>query len=125
MPKGNPNPSPATRFGAEGTGNPSRAKKKGSRDRLSKDFLAALSDDFAVKGKAVIATVRRKDPSTYLRVVAGLQRQEIEVITPEAALSDDELELIYQTTLDRLRGKGSALAEMADATLAPGSQRVN
>jgi hypothetical protein len=63
MPKGNPNPSPATRFGAEGS-NPSRAKQKGSRERLSKDFLAALSNDFAKHSAAVIATVRRKDPST-------------------------------------------------------------
>ena len=89
MSKGNPNPSPATRFGAEGTCNPSRAKQKGSRDRLSKDFLAALSDDFAKQSAAVIATVRRKDPSTYLRVVASLQRQEIEVRTPESALTDE------------------------------------
>jgi hypothetical protein len=123
MPKGNPNPSPATHFSAD---NPGRAKQKGSRDRLSKDFLAALSDDFAANGKTVIKTVRGKDPSTYLRVVASLQRQEIEVTTPEGALTDDELELIYRATLDRLRGKGSALAETADAVaLAPGSQRVN
>ena len=126
MAKGNPNPSPATRFGAEGTGNPSRAKKKGSRDRLSAAFLGALSDDFETNGKTVIETVRAKDPSTYLRVVASLQRQEIEVSTPEGALSDDELELIYQHTLDRLRGKGSALAETADAiALAAGASRVN
>ena len=36
----NPNPNPATRFGASGgTGNPSRAKQKGARDRLSAAFL--------------------------------------------------------------------------------------
>jgi hypothetical protein len=123
MSKGNPNPSPATRFGAGDGANPSRAKQKGSRDRLSKDFLAALSDDFATKGKAVIATVRRKDPSTYLRVVASLQRQEIEVVTPEGALTDEQLEQLYATMLARMpRPEGTA----ADAIeLAPGSQRVN
>jgi hypothetical protein len=51
----NPNPSPATRFGADGgAANPSRRKQKGARDRLSADFLTALADDFAVNGKACV-----------------------------------------------------------------------
>jgi hypothetical protein len=51
----NPNPSPATRFGADGgAANPSRRKQKGARDRLSADFLTALADDFAANGKATI-----------------------------------------------------------------------
>ena len=68
MPKGNPNPNPATRFSPD---NPGRAKQKGARDRLSAAFLGALSDDFETNGKTVIETVRAKDPSTYLRVVAS------------------------------------------------------
>jgi hypothetical protein len=43
MSKGNPNPSPETRFS---TDNPGRAKQKGARDRMSTAFLNALADDF-------------------------------------------------------------------------------
>jgi hypothetical protein len=42
----NPNPSPATRFGAAGSGNPSRAKQKGARDRISAAFLNDFADDY-------------------------------------------------------------------------------
>jgi hypothetical protein len=60
--------------------------------------------------------------------VASLQRQEIEVRTPESALTDEQVEQLYADALARLRGKAdSALAENGtDAVaLAPGSQRVN
>ena len=43
MPKGNPNPSPATRISAD---NPGRAKQKGARDRLSAAFLTDFADDY-------------------------------------------------------------------------------
>ena len=70
----NPNPSPATRFSSEKQ--PDRSgRPQGSRDRLSKEFMRALSADFETHGETVIETVRTSDPATYLRVVASLQRQ--------------------------------------------------
>jgi hypothetical protein len=56
-PMANPNPNPATRFSSENQPEKS-GRPQGSRDKLSKDFLAALSDDFATNGKTVIQTAR-------------------------------------------------------------------
>jgi hypothetical protein len=93
---GNPNPSPATRFSAT---NPGRAKQKGARDRLSAAFLEAFASDFDEHGKTVIQTVRETDPGTYMRVAAGLLPKQVEVenMTPESGLTDDEVEQMYES----------------------------
>jgi hypothetical protein len=90
MPKGNPNPSPATRFSAD---NPGRAKQKGARDRLSAAFLADFADDYDAHGKAVIETVRGQDPVAYMRLAAALLPTKVEVSEdPITALSDEAIE---------------------------------
>ena len=82
----NPNPNPATRFSSENQPDKS-GRPQGSRDRLSQEFMRALSADFETHGTTVIEEVRTKDPAAYLRVVASLQRQEIEVrTTPRGTL---------------------------------------
>ena len=78
----NPNPNPATRFGAAGTGNPSRSKQKGARDRLSAAFLNDFADDYDAHGKAVIETVRDKDPIAYMRIAAALLPTKVEITEP-------------------------------------------
>jgi len=102
MAKGNPNPSPAARFSAD---NPGRAKQKGARDRMSAAFLNALADDFEAHGKDVVATVRKEDPSTYIRVFASLAPQEIEISRPLDELSDGELAAIVQVLTEALRAQ--------------------
>jgi hypothetical protein len=99
MPKGNPNPSPATRFGAS---NPSRAKQKGARDRLTANFLEALTDSFEKHGKAAIEKVRKEDPSTYLRVVAGLVPKEIQLGRPLDGVPDDKLAPVINLLTDAI-----------------------
>jgi hypothetical protein len=97
MPKGNPNPSPATRFSAD---NPGRAKQKGARDRLSAAFLTDFADDYETHGKTVISTVRDKDPIAYMRIAATLLPTKVEVSEdPIAALSPEDLEYL-DTVLD-------------------------
>jgi hypothetical protein len=117
----NPNPNPATRFSSEKQPEKS-GRPQGSRDRLSKEFMRALSADFETHGSTVIQEVRTKDPSTYLRVVVSLQRQEIEVRTLEDKLTDEEVELLYQDQLAKLRGKP---ADEPASIVVAGSQRVN
>jgi hypothetical protein len=117
----NPNPNPATRFSSDNQPEKS-GRPQGSRDRLSKEFMRALSADFETHGTTVIETVRTSDPATYLRVVASLQRQEIEVRTPEDKLTDEEVELLYQDQLAKLRGKP---ADEPAPVVAKGSERVN
>jgi hypothetical protein len=90
MPKGNPNPSPATRFSAD---NPGRAKQKGARDRLSAAFLADFADDYDAHGKTVIETVRGKDPVAYMRLAAALLPTKVEITeNPLDGLSDEQLD---------------------------------
>src|SRR5262245_28516580 len=59
------------------TGGPGR--KVGSRNKLSEQFIADLRSDWAQHGPAVLETVRRNDPSTYLRVIAALIPREAQL----------------------------------------------
>jgi hypothetical protein len=94
MPKGNPNPSPATRFSAD---NPGRAKQKGARDRLSAAFLTDFADDYEAHGKAVIETVRGQDPFAYMRIAAALLPTKVEIAEdPMAQFTDEQLEHIHR-----------------------------
>ncbi len=56
-------------------GNPGRPK--GARNKLGEAFVTALLNDFQTGGIAAIETVRRDDPSTYVRVIAGLLPKEL------------------------------------------------
>jgi len=67
-------------------------RKKGSRDKLGRDFFAALSADFAEHGRGVITIVRHEDPGLYLRIVASTMPKEFTVERVTSELTDDELE---------------------------------
>jgi len=86
----NPNPNPATRF-KPGEKPPGNGRPKASKDRITRAFLEALADDFQEHGRAVVATVRETDPSTYMRVFAGFVPKEIEISEPLRALSTEQL----------------------------------
>src|SRR5258705_4826504 len=73
------------------SGNP-LGRPKGSRNKLSENFLAAMSDDFDAHGKSVIETVRTEKPADYLKIIAAIVPKEFTV--KDASLedmSDDEL----------------------------------
>jgi hypothetical protein len=89
MPKGNPNPSPATRFSAD---KPGRAKQRGARDRLSAAFLTDFADDYDAQGKTVIETVRDKDPIAYMRIAAALPTKVEISESPFDGLTDERLD---------------------------------
>lgn len=73
------------------SGNPA-GRPKGSRNKLSEDFAAALHADFQEHGAEAIARTREEHPETYVRVIASLLPKEVKVETsPVEALSDDEL----------------------------------
>jgi hypothetical protein len=111
MPKGNPNPSPATRFSAD---NPGRAKQKGARDRLSAAFLNDFADDYDTHGKTVIETVRGKDPVAYMRLAAALLPTKVEIAKdPIAALGDEALEA-YGAEIDEMNRRIPERAEQGD-----------
>jgi hypothetical protein len=59
--------------GWKGPGRP-----KGSRTRLCDQFVKDLAADWLVHGPQTIRVLRVEDPSTYVRVVAGLMPKELD-----------------------------------------------
>jgi hypothetical protein len=58
-------------------------RRIGSRNKFSQAFTDAMLMDFEMYGDSVIAEVRQKDPSTYVRIATALipskTEQEIEI----------------------------------------------
>jgi hypothetical protein len=65
-------------------GNPGRPK--GSRNRLSEDFIAAMCADFEAHGVEAIETVRTERPQDYIKVIASILPKELHV--KDASLDD-------------------------------------
>ncbi len=66
-------------------------RPKGSRAKLGEEFFAALHADFLEHGEQVIAQVRFRQPATYMKIVAMLMPQKLEISTPLDGLSDERL----------------------------------
>ena len=77
--------------GADWTGN-RLGRPKGSKHKLSEEFVAALCEDFEQQGSDVIKTVRTEKPADYLRVIASVIPKDL-IVNQQAIedLSDDEL----------------------------------
>ena len=67
-------------------GNPGRPK--GSRNKLSEEFLSALAADFEKHGAKVIAEVRSSRPDQYLRVIAAIVPKQLSMIDDDRSLSE-------------------------------------
>jgi hypothetical protein len=76
-------------FQPRNPGGPGRPK--GSRNKLAEAFLEALHADFQAHGAAAIEAARTESPLGYVRVVASLLPQKLEVNQVAGDLSDDEL----------------------------------
>jgi hypothetical protein len=73
-------------LGVRYTGRP-----KGSRNKLSEDFVAALYNDFQDHGSAAIAACREEKPDVYVRVIASLLPKDVNMTTRNLDdLSDDQ-----------------------------------
>lgn len=127
----NPNPNPATRFGA-GQTNGSRGRQKAARDKISTAFLEALNDTFhepsegSTKGLDALKKVRDEDPATYARIFAALMPKQVEITDedPISNLTDEQLEA-YCAELERQIAERAVRTAATPAVTAPGSQRVN
>ena len=60
------------------SGNP-KGRPKGSRNKLSEEFLAALLADFQDHGAEVIQAVRTEKPDQYLKVIAAVLPREMQL----------------------------------------------
>ena len=84
-----------------------KGRPKGSRDKISKDFIAALSASFDKHGEAVIEEVRLEKPTEYLKIIASIVPKEFTVNNVSMSDMSDE-ELIER--LDQVRSIAAALA---------------
>lgn len=60
-----------TQFKPGQSGNPS-GRKKGSRNKLAEDFIAALCADFKDHGAEAIVRMRLEKPDSYINAIAKL-----------------------------------------------------
>jgi hypothetical protein len=70
------------------SGNPA-GKPKGSRNKLGEAFIQDLYADWETNGADVIAKVREGKPDAYLKVVASILPQKLEIEHVDS-LTDDE-----------------------------------
>lgn len=74
------------------TGNPA-GRPKGSRNKLGEVFIQAMHDDFAEHGASVIEKVRIEKPDQYLKVVASILPQQLNVRVSEFdELTEDQID---------------------------------
>lgn len=66
-----------TQFKAGQSGGPGRPK--GSKNKVTEEFLRVLAADFKKHGKSVIERVREESPDVYLRLVAQLVPKDLDV----------------------------------------------
>lgn len=75
-------------------GNKGGGRFKGSRNKLSEEFLSAMLEDFTEHGKVAIARARRSDPLGYIKVIAGTVAKHVDLNvskSPVEEMDDDEL----------------------------------
>jgi hypothetical protein len=60
------------------SGNP-KGRPKGSRNKVSEDFIAAISAEFEKHGVEALAQVREDSPATFLKLVADLVPKEFDL----------------------------------------------
>ena len=58
-------------------GHPGRAK--GSKNKITKAYLKALTADFMEHGQAVLERVRSESPDVYMRLVAQLTPKDLDI----------------------------------------------
>jgi hypothetical protein len=90
--KGNPNPSPATRFGAPNGNTPGR---KHTKDKLSQAFLKDLQETWEKHGREVLermaAEGNPQGNAALAKIAASLEPKELEITRPLDGVSDEEL----------------------------------
>ena len=83
------------------SGNP-KGRPKGSRNKLSEDFIADLHESWLAFGKAALMTAAWTHPVEFVRVVASLVPRELEATTTVhmERMSDAQLEALIARDIE-------------------------
>jgi uncharacterized protein DUF5681 len=85
------------------SGNP-LGRPKGSRNKLSEDFLNAFAQDFERHGAGIIEKVREERPQDYLKIAASLLPKQMEIEAgrsrPAYELTDEEILALLSNDID-------------------------
>ena len=96
------------------SGNPN-GRPKGARNKLGEAFLSDMLADWEQHGVKVIQTVRAEKPDVYLKTVASILPQEVNVrVEPFEDMTDDQLRKHAERLLAEL-GPVAAFASGRDA----------
>ena len=96
------------RFQPGSPGGPGRPK--GSRNKLTEEFLTAMAEDFMVHGKVAIAKARADKPTEYLKIIAHIIPSHAEIkINDYEELSDERLRQALTAAISDLNAFGIGL----------------
>jgi hypothetical protein len=77
-------------------------RPRGSRNRLTGDFMRALAEDFAEHGQGVIKVLRMERPAEYVRVIASLMPRELVLESTLSEFTDDQVDELIVKIRDHL-----------------------
>ena len=93
--------------GREKTG----GRVKGSRNKLTAKFVAALCEDFEQNGEEAIRITRTERPHEYLRVIAAILPKELDINDNRLKdIPDDELDALIELARQRVAGNAARSA---------------
>ncbi len=110
-------PAPNSSFALEAATPRQRKHRKGSRAQLATRFFSDLYAAWEEQGEAVLARAAFHDPVAFMRTVASLMPQKIEVSTPVDGMSDERLaELLdYAERMAALKAVGPVIEQPVPA----------
>jgi len=97
-------------------GPPGPGRPRGSRNALGDSFISALHADFQANGVQAIADARAESPLGYVKMIAGLLPQKLEIERVASAVSDDELLRIIKAGTVAERMSEQVILPNVDAT---------
>src|SRR5262249_31968128 len=101
-------------------------RPKGSRNRLSEEFLRAFAEDFEQYGLGVIEKVRLQRPQDYLRIGASLLPKQMDVETDQPRrlieYSNEELLAIVANGIEEAVER--VLVDRGHSPLTPEERRI-
>ncbi|WP_051625856.1 DUF5681 domain-containing protein [Kozakia baliensis] len=69
------------------SGNPA-GRQKGTRNKLSEEFVSALFNDFQENGVEAIMAMRQEKPNEYVKVIASLIPAQFQAVDKDGEAAD-------------------------------------